>query len=200
MTDNLFDSFETADEIMAFVLDRAGTEGLKQLLSIFVAERRMHRESLMEAAGRLEAAGLMQGAAIAMEAIEQIADQAPFAAILADPIRANQRANFASLYRQGRVTLDDIVTGGIDTDTIEFVARSKRALAHHDEATATSMQLRLVGRITRRSGIVDVHDLCVTCHDDGHVMLVADCRDAANEALPFAISEYKALAVSWRLD
>jgi hypothetical protein len=129
MTDNVFDNFETADEIMAFVLDRAGTEGLKQLLSILIAERRMDRESLMEAAGRLESAGLMQGAAIAMEATEQIADQAPFAAILADPIRANQRANFASLYRQGRVTLDDLVTCGIIADTIEFVARSKRVLA-----------------------------------------------------------------------
>jgi hypothetical protein len=131
MTDNLFDSFQTADEIMAFVLDRAGTGGLKQLLNILVAEHRMDQESLIEAAGRLEAAGLLQGAAIVVEAAEQIADRAPseIAAILADPIRANQRAQLASLYRQGRITLDDMVTGGIDADTIEFVARSKAVLA-----------------------------------------------------------------------
>jgi hypothetical protein len=76
MTDNLFDSFETADEIMAFVLVQEGTEGLKQLLDILVAEHRMDQESLMEVAGRLEAAGLLQGAAIVMEAAEQIAAQA----------------------------------------------------------------------------------------------------------------------------
>jgi hypothetical protein len=92
MTDNLFDSFETADEIMAFVLDRAGTEGLKQLLNNLVAEHRMDQESLMEAAGRLEAAGLLQGAAMVMEAAEQIAAPAPseIAAILHNRIRANK--------------------------------------------------------------------------------------------------------------
>jgi hypothetical protein len=136
MTDNLFDSFETDDEIMAFVLDREGTEGLKQLLDILVAEHRMDQESLREAAGRLEAAGLLQGAAIVMEAAEQIADHAPaeIAAIISDPIRADQRAHLASLCRQGRITLGDMVTGGIDAGTIEFVARSKAVLAGRRES------------------------------------------------------------------
>src|SRR5215831_4678789 len=119
MTEDLFDSFETADEIMAIVLDRAGTEGLKQLINILVAEHRMDQESLTEAAGRLEAAGLLQGATIVMEAAEHIVDQAlsEIAAILHDPVRANQRANLASMYRRGRITLDDMATGGIDADT-----------------------------------------------------------------------------------
>jgi len=58
------------------------------------------------------------------------------------------------------------------------------------------MQFRLIRRIAGRARIIDVHDLCVTRHDDRHAVLVTDRRDAANEALLFGVGDYKALTVS----
>src|SRR5262245_39911801 len=84
-------------------------------------------KTLLETADKLETAGISEGASIIREAAENIADQttAEIAAIMNDPIRGNVRARLAQAYRQGRVTMDDMVTSGIDPDTLGYVDRSK---------------------------------------------------------------------------
>ena len=73
---DLFDGCETVDEIMALVLEQAGAEGLQDLVARLTADTTaIDRESLMNAANQLEAAGLTQGAAIVRAAAEQIEDR-----------------------------------------------------------------------------------------------------------------------------
>jgi hypothetical protein len=66
MTD-LFDSCEGIDEILALVLDQAGPEGLKELLEQLVGAAGLYREHLLDAADRLEDAGLVEGANLIRE-------------------------------------------------------------------------------------------------------------------------------------
>jgi hypothetical protein len=65
--DDLFAECEALDEILALTFDLAGPEGLRALL----AQVKLDQQELIEAADKLEQAGLTQSASIVREAAKQ---------------------------------------------------------------------------------------------------------------------------------
>jgi hypothetical protein len=40
----------------------------------------------------------------------------------------------ASLYRKGRISLDDLIAAGVDPDDVYFVARTRGSRVHHHKS------------------------------------------------------------------
>ena len=66
-----FDACESCDEIMAIVFDQVGIEGLRELVDQCIDKAGFCRQTLVEAAYRLETAGLVEPAELVAEAAER---------------------------------------------------------------------------------------------------------------------------------
>jgi hypothetical protein len=109
---DLFAEFESIGEILGFVLHSEGPQALQQLLTIAALDA----DTLYQAADGLAAAGMMDGAELVAKAADSAADQIPaeIASILASPNPANQRALLATMHRNNRLKMDDLMTAGVD--------------------------------------------------------------------------------------
>lgn len=112
------------DEVIALVFDLAGPEGLQELL--LHPKVKLAQQELNEAADKLEAAGLIEAANIVAECAARAGDNtlSEIATILNDPIQANRRALLTRIYRQDRITMDELEAAGIDDATLDFIWRS----------------------------------------------------------------------------
>jgi hypothetical protein len=120
---NPFDGCQI-DEIFALTFDLEGPSELRALLT----EADLDRDELTIAASKLKAAGLLEAANLVAGAAARAADPnaREIAAILADPNPDNQRALLAQAYRQGHVTIEDLEAAGIDDDdTLDYIERAK---------------------------------------------------------------------------
>jgi hypothetical protein len=120
---DLFTEFESIGEILGFVLHKEGPEALEELLDNLIEDNAIDADTLYGAANGLVAAGMVDGAemvAKAADGADGLPDPAPalIASIMSDPIKGNVKARLASLYRQGRCTMDDLVVAGIGSDTL----------------------------------------------------------------------------------
>jgi hypothetical protein len=121
--DDLFADCEL-DEIFALFFDQAGAEGLQELL----AQVKLVQQELVEAAGKLEQAGLFQSAGIVRDAAKQAPTRASveIAASMADDDEIQCRAYLASAYRRCVITIDDMVLAGVDPKTLKFAAKARQ--------------------------------------------------------------------------
>jgi hypothetical protein len=104
--DDPYADFETLDEVLAFILHEGGPETLKKLLAEADFSHAGDRQVLQRAADGLEAAGLLEGSAIVIEAVEQLQNRVcpEVLVIMADPNRHNVRAGLAQLFRRNLLT------------------------------------------------------------------------------------------------
>jgi hypothetical protein len=109
--ENIFDGFEV-DEIIGFVLDQDGPEGLRGLLDTIVADQpeRFYQNVLLDAADKLEKAGLLDGADIIRAAIEPLKDQVDpeIIRIVDDTNAANVKSRLRSYYARHEFTPADV--------------------------------------------------------------------------------------------
>jgi hypothetical protein len=118
------------DEIMALALDLEGLAGLRALL----AHTDLDREDLSQAADRLQQAGLIEAASMARDAAKRAPTRASMeiAKVMADDDEIKRKASFATLYRAGTISLDDLeAQGDIDPETLAFVAKSRQPRRAH---------------------------------------------------------------------
>lgn len=106
---NLYDNFDTADEIIAYLLHDAGPDRVQELMALLVGNEIIERREMMEIADKLKDAGLSEGAAIVLDAAVQIAEcvSPQVTAILQGDNLVNIRAGLASLYRQDKFSPAD---------------------------------------------------------------------------------------------
>lgn len=122
---DILDDAAEIDEIIALVFDQTGEDGLRELMARLSGV--VDQQILLDAANKLEVAGLSDAAAIVGEAAEQTGDKDAelIADILCDPVRGNAKARLAALFRRGEIDLDGLAAAGAGADVIEYVSRCR---------------------------------------------------------------------------
>jgi hypothetical protein len=116
---------ESADEIVALVFQQGGPEAVQEFLAELVADKVLCRDDIEDIAEKLRAARLVN---IEFEDLDEVPTRTELelGEVLANPFPGNRRDGRRRLYQQGRITMDDLITRGIDPDTLAFVERSVR--------------------------------------------------------------------------
>jgi hypothetical protein len=124
MADDVFHGCDL-DEVLALVFDLEGADGLRALLG----RVDLDKESLNAAADKLETAGLVEGAKMVRDAAKRAKTRSSIEIdkLLKDDDVIRQKAYFATLFRRGQIILADLVPRGIDSATIDYVAKARRA-------------------------------------------------------------------------
>jgi hypothetical protein len=112
---NLFDFFDTASGIMAYVHRKYGAEALREAISLIPEA---DKERLQAQAEHLASLSLYQVAEAVMEAAEEAGSELD--RILSIPDKAIRRARLAAAYRHGEISLDAMIAAGVDPQDVEF--------------------------------------------------------------------------------
>jgi hypothetical protein len=127
--EDIFDNFDIA-EILAFTYHGHGEEALQGLLNRLGLKAGYGM--LMDAADKLDAADMGEGAEIIRKAAAELSDEGVgITDVLCDPVKGNVRARLASLYRNGQICLEDMIENGVAPDDIEYVTSSVRIVRRY---------------------------------------------------------------------
>ncbi|MBV9562533.1 MAG: hypothetical protein JOY90_19140 [Bradyrhizobium sp.] len=125
MTDDvdLFEGFQTPDEILALVARMAGMATPTELLDALLEGKIIDCDGLNNAADKLEGAGLDDDAGAVRDAAGRADDHVPLeiADILNDPNRANIKGALGKLYREGKLDLATLAPA--DHDLLNYLYR-----------------------------------------------------------------------------
>ena len=128
--DVLFTNCESIDEVLFRMLDEAGLEGLRALMNLVVKNKTVDRQHLLDAADKLEQAGLLDATGTVRHAAVAIEDQpSPDVRIaLSDDNWENVRARLASLSRKGKLSPADVayLAEHCGDELFDFLVQSKR--------------------------------------------------------------------------
>ena len=121
MTDDvdLFEGFQTPNEISALVAQMAGMATLTELLDALLEGKIIDCDGLNNSADKLESAGLDDAAGAAGRADDQVTLE--IADILNDPNRADIKGALGKLYRKGKLDLATLAPA--DHDLLDYLYR-----------------------------------------------------------------------------
>jgi hypothetical protein len=123
-----FDGLEI-DEIAALVLHQTGTEGLQALVDMFLDNKTMDRDGLLDIASRLDDGGLSDGADLIRKAAEHAPSKkvAGIAWILNHGYPCNIRFSLTHGAKRGKWGPEDMEAAGVDPVLIDEIAEEAKA-------------------------------------------------------------------------
>jgi hypothetical protein len=127
---DVFDGFDEIDEIAGYVFHETGSEGLQALLHMFITNKTISRDGLLDIADSLDDAGLADGANIIREAAQAAPTKAvvEIARILNDPYPCNIRYRLTQGVRRGIFAPEDMEAAWVDPEIIDYVRDKIRAV------------------------------------------------------------------------